>query len=144
MQIQPLQINKVKDIKTFSLTVFNHTDSLAAGETYLVDKLNKKIWMYKKGHPATDMTRHIERHYLADTKKSFGEKRIGGELFVLMNNQDEKLNFVKILNHSDSAKEISETLYEIRIMQAELQIKVCKNHPNWSTEQAAADYFKYI
>lgn len=140
----PLPIENVREVKTYSLVYFKICDSIASGQTFLVDKQNRKIWMFQMGHPAQDVTNRIQRRYLTDRNKSLMKRRIGYELYVLMDNQDEKLYFTKVLHHSESAKEITERLYEIRTLHAELQLRICKNHAHWATEEAAAEHFKDI
>lgn len=140
----PLPIENVREVKTYSLVYFKICDSIASGQTFLVDKQNRKIWMYQMGHPAQDVTNRIHRRYLTDSNKSRMQRRIGYELYLLMDNQDEELCFTKVLQHSDSAKEMTEWLYEIRMLHAELQLRICRNHSHWTTEEAAAEHFKDI
>lgn len=140
----PLPIQNVREVKTYSLVCFNICDSIASDQTFLVDKQNRKIWMFQMRHPAQDVTSRIQRRYLTDRNKSLLKRRISYELYLLMDNQDEKLYFTKVLQHSESAKEITEKLYEVRTLHAELQLKICKNHGHWATEEAAAEHFKDI
>jgi len=137
----PLPIKDIREVKTFSLAVFNINDSIASGETYLVDKKNHKIWMFQMGHQAVDVTNRIKRRYITDINKSLMKRRIGCELFSLMDNQHENLSFVNIIAHSDSAKEITEKIHEVRALQAELMLKICRNHCHWTTEEAAEEHF---
>lgn len=137
----PLPIKDIREVKTFSLAVFNIDDSIATCQSFLVDKKNRKIWMFQMGHPAVDVTNRIERRYKTDINKSWMKRRISYELFLLMDNQFEKLSFVNIIAHSDSAKEMTEKIYEVRALQAELMLKICKNHCHWTTEEAAEEHF---
>ncbi len=137
----PLPIKDIREVKTFSLAVFNIDDSIASCQSFLVDKKNRKIWMFQMGHPAVDVTNRIERRYKTDINKSWMKRRISYELFLLMDNQFEKLSFVNIIAHSDSAKEMTEKIYEVRALQAELMLKICKNHCHWTTEEAAEEHF---
>ena len=131
----------MSEVKTYSIAVFNINDNIASGETYLVDKKARKIWMFRMCHPAKDVTATVQKKYFTDIHKEWKYRRISGELYKLMDNQDDTLGFLKVIEHSDSAKEITERIYDVRALQAELQLKVCRNHLHWSTEETAAEHF---
>ena len=54
------------------------------------------------------------------------------------------MHHFKVIAHSDSAKEITEKVYEARILQAELFLRVCKSHSTWATDELYAENFDSI
>lgn len=144
MKTESLPIKNFQEVKTYSLAWFRIHESLACSQVYLIDKKARKVWMYQMNRAAKDETARSQRRYESNLKKGFMQQLIGGELFKLMDNQDDTPHFLKVIAHSDSAKEITEQLYEVRALQAEHYLRICKNHCHWSTEEAAAEYFPDI
>lgn len=144
MKTESLPIKNFQEVKTYSLAWFRIHESLACSQVYLIDKRARKVWMYQMNRAAKDETARSQRRYESNLKKGFMQQLIGGELFKLMDNQDDIPHFLKVIAHSDSAKEITEQLYEVRALQAEHYLRICKNHCHWSTEEAAAEHFPDI
>lgn len=144
MKTESLPIKNFQEVKTYSLAWFRIHESLACSQVYLIDKKARKVWMYQMNRAAKDETTRSQRRYESNLKKGFMQQLIGGELFKLMDNQDDTPHFLKVIAHSDSAKEITEQLYDVRALQAEHYLRICKNHCHWSTEEAAAEHFPDI
>ena len=140
---RPIPVSSAKEIKTYSIVWFGH-NSVDCDEVYLVDKAAKKIWLYLMNHPAKDVTAMIKRRYEADKGKPLLKQRIGSELFTIVENHDTPLRWVKVIGHSGSAKEITRMMYEIRLLQAELRVRICKNPAVWTDDETAAKYFSDI
>ena len=137
---QPIPVSSAREIKNYSIAWFAH-NSVATDEIYLIDKVQQKIWLYVMNHPAKDVTTMIRRRYEADKNKPWMQQRIGGELFTIMDNQDVPLHWAKVIGHSNSAKEITRKMYEARLLQAELRVKICQNPAQWVNDETAAKYF---
>ena len=141
---KPLQIEKFQDVKTYSLVWFRISDRISTSQVYLVDKKNRKIWMYQMNCKASDETKRSIRMYETDKDKDWTKQRIGIELFKLMDNHDGLIHHLKIIAHSDSAKEIEKAIYDVRILQTELYLRILHNHCTWETEEAVAEHFGTI
>lgn len=94
--------------------------------------------------PGKDVTISVQKKYFTDLNKDWKNRRICSDLYKLMDNQDGQLPFLNVFEHSDSAKEITERIYDVRALQAELQLRICRNHCHWTTEDAAAEHFSEI
>lgn len=141
---EALPVQKFRDVKTYSIVWVQLTNTIATGQIFLVDKKNRKIWMYQMNHPASDETKRAQRMYESNLKKNWDKQKIGGELFQLMDNHEGYMHHFKVIAHSDSAKEIAEKVYEARILQAELFLRVCKSHSTWATDELYAENFDSI
>lgn len=139
-----LEIKNMREIKTYSLVWFSIHETLASSQVYLVDKKNHRILMYRMNRCAVDETKKALRRFESNKNKPFLQQKIGGELYKLMENHDEPLYYLKVLSHSDSALEITEKLYEIRALQAEFYLRICRNHCHWATDEAAVEHFAEI
>ena len=139
-----LPVKNLREVKTYSLVWFRISDSLAWSEAFLVDKKSRRILMYRMNSPAKDITAQAQRWYTANLKKSLLNRRIGGELFMLMDNHDDALWHLQVIAHSDSAREIEQQVYDLRILQAETYLRRCRNHSHWVTEDATAEHFADI
>lgn len=146
MQDQPitLPVKNIREVKTYSLAWFRIHEHLSTSQVYLVDKKARKVYMYQMNRPAKDETNYAKRKYEANLKKDFLQQQIGGELYKLMDDHDDTLYHLKVFAHSDSAKEISDLLYQVRALQAEHYLRVCRNHVRWSTDDVAAEHFADI
>ena len=91
-----------------------------------------------------DTTRHSQRLYESNLQKDFLNQKIGGELFKLMDSHDDCPHHLHIFAHTDSAKEMTDLLYEVRALQAEHYLRICRNHCHWTTEEAAGEYLHEI
>ena len=140
---QALPISRIQEVKNYSIVWFDH-QTVALGDVYLVDKRQKKIWLYQMNREAKDVTSRIMRRYHTDKDKSLLQQRIIIELYRLMMDQDVLLHWVKIIFHSDSAKEISAKLYEARLLQAEAWVRICRDPVTWSTDEEASKHFGTI
>ena len=139
-----LPLKHIQEVKTYSLVYFKITDHIASGQVYLVDKKNHRILMYRMNRGSVDETKKALRRFESNKNKPFLQQKIGGELYKLMENHDEPLYYLKVLSHSDSALEITEKLYEIRALQAEFYLRICRNHCHWATDEAAVEHFAEI
>lgn len=140
----PIPVKHIGDVKTYSLVWFHISDDLACSDAYLVDKKSRRILMYRMNRPAKDVTAQAQRWYTANLKKSLLQRKIGGELFSLMENHDDSLRHIEVIAHSDSAREMEQQIYDLRILQAERYIRRCRHHGTWSTEEATVEYFADI
>ena len=138
-----LPISSIQDIKNYSIVWFGH-QNIAIGDVFLVDKINQKIWLYTMKHPAQNVTLRIMKRYQTDKDKPLLQQRIIIELYRLMANQDIPLHWLKVIGHSDSAKEITNMLYEVRVLQAEAWVRMCKNPVVWQTDEEASKHFDSI
>ena len=136
-----LPIKKYREVKTYSIVWVELTDIIATGQIFLVDKKSRKIWMYRMNHPASDETKRSQRMYESNLKKDWDKQKIGGELFQLMDNHEGYMHHFKVIAHSDSAKEISEKIYEARALQAEFFLGICKNHSTWNSDEMYSENF---
>ena len=139
-----LPIKNFRDVKTYSLAWFKIHEELSYSQVYLIDKKERKIWMYEMNRKAKDTTRHSQRLYESNLQKDFLNRKIGGELFKLMDSHDDCPHHLHIFAHTDSAKEMTDLLYEVRALQAEHYLRICHNHCHWTTEEAAAQYLHEI
>lgn len=139
-----LELKNIRDVKTYSLVWFQIHETLSCSQVYLVDKKAHKIWMFEMNHPATDETKRSQRMYETDRNKDWEKRRIGGELFKLMENHDDYIAHFKVIAHSDSALEITEKVHELRALQAEHYLRICRNHCHWASEEAAVEHFSSL
>ena len=139
-----LDIKNMREVKTYSLVWFRIHETLASSQVYLVDKKNRKVWMYQMNRAAKDETAMARRRYESNLKKDLLQRKIGGELHELMMDMDSPLLHLKVIAHSDSALEITEKLYEVRALQAELYLQICHNHCHWASEEAAVEHFSSL
>lgn len=139
-----LDIKNMREVKTYSLVWFRIHETLASSQVYLVDKKNRKVWMYQMNRAAKDETAMARRRYESNLKKDLLQRMIGGELHELMMDMDSPLFHLKVIAHSDSALEITEKLYEVRALQAELYLRICHNHCHWASEEAAVEHFSSL
>ena len=142
-QPKPLPVSLIREVKNYSIVWFGHS-TIATSDFFLVDKVNRKIWMYQMNHPAKDVTGQMTRRHETDKDKDWTKQRIGIYLYKLMVNQDVPLRYVKVIEHSDSAIEITAKIHEARLLQAELFVKICKSPTLWATDEAAAAHFGSI
>lgn len=141
---ESIRFNNIKDIKTYSLAWVKLTGTLADSQVYLVDKKHRKIWMYEMKHPAQDVTAKIKRIHERNLKKTWENRSIIGNLYGIMMDEDDALHWLDVFAHSDSAKEIESMIYEIRAMQAQLWLNICRSHSTWATEEATAEHFNML
>ena len=74
---EALPVQKFRDVKTYSIVWVQLTDTIATGQIFLVDKKNRKIWMYQMNHPASDETKRTQRMYESNLKKNWDKQKIG-------------------------------------------------------------------
>ena len=117
---------------------------MADSQIYLVDKKHREIWMYEMKHPAQDVTAKIKRIHERNKNKTWENQSVVGILYDIMMDEDKPFHWIDIFTHSDSAKEMESMIYEIRAMQAELWMKLCKNPPAWHSEEETAAYFSKL
>ena len=123
MKTESLPIKNFQEVKTYSLAWFRIHESLACSQVYLIDKKARKVWMYQMNRAAKDETARSQRRYESNLKKGFMQQLIGGELFKLMDNQDDTPHFLKVIAHSESAKEITaESLLKCRRQSARVHM----------------------
>ena len=138
-----LTISNIQEVKKYSIAWFDH-QTIAYGDVYLVDKVRKKIWLYQMNREAKDVTSRIGRRYHTDKDKPMLQQRIAIELYRLMMNENVPLHWVKVIEHSESAKEISAKLVEARLLQAEAWLRHCQKPVVWNTEKEAEENFGSI
>lgn len=138
---ETLKFKNIQDVKSYSLAWIKLTGTLADSQIYLVDKIHQKIWMYEMKHPAQDVTSKIKRIYERNKNKSWENQCVVGVLYKIMMNENDTVHWMDIFAHSDSAKEIESMIGQIRTMQAELWLNICKNRISWDTEEAIAEHF---
>lgn len=138
---ETIRFNNIKDIKTYSLAWVKLTGTLASSQIYLVDKKHQKIWMYQMKLAAQDITSKIKRIYERNRNKSWENQSVIGSLYKVMLNENDTLHWVDIFAHTDSAKEVESMIYEIRAMQAQLWLNICRDHSTWRTEEDTAKHF---
>lgn len=141
---ETIRFNNIREIKTYSLAWIKLTGTLADSQTFLVDKKHQKIWMYEMKHAAQDVTAKIKRIHERNQKKSWKRQIIVGNLYKVMMDENDTIHGMDFFAHSDSAKEIESMVYEIRAMQAEFWLNICRNHSHWRTEEDTAQHFSML
>ena len=136
-----LQFSNIKGIKTYSLAWVKLTGTLANSQVFLIDKKHRKIWMYEMKSAAKDMTAKLKGVHERNKNKSWENRNVYGNLYKIMIDECDTLHWVDVFAHSNSAKEIEAMVYEIRAMQAELWLNICRNHSNWKDEEQTALHF---
>ena len=114
-----------KDVKDYSIVIFKIMEG-SSDMFYLVDKKGVAIYEYGLNCKPKDITRQCYKSY-KEWQDGCDNPKIGYSLFRLVISDNSDLEHLKVLQESDSPKEITKELHALRLEQARKVVRLLEH-----------------